>query len=75
MSILSDSLTARWGQGLCHCRDPYPSFTAGSRIENRTMQGWPHQGRQNHPQRLTLQTVNQAARGCAEGCPAISPQI
>lgn len=42
------------GWGLCYCRDPHPSFTRGSRIENRTMQGWPHRGRQNHPQRLVL---------------------
>lgn len=44
----------RWGWRLCHCRDPHPSFTGGSRIENRTMQGWLHRGRQNHPQRLTF---------------------
>lgn len=53
MSTLSGS-HRRWGWGLCYCRDPHPSFTRGSRIENRTMQGWPHRGRQNHPQRLVL---------------------
>lgn len=58
----------RWGWRLCHCRDPHPSFAGGSRIENRTMQGRPHWGRQNHPQRLTfwLHSADRSTRLCRE---------